>query len=96
MGSQEEGWINQASTQKGWIRKCKTGGRSPAVTCTNLPEESGGEGQGKTKKGGPLEACSTRPRLGAAPLRTNVSERNVRAMHNKAMLKQCGGTEEKE
>ena len=78
MGSQEEGWINQASTQKGWIRKCKTGGRSPTVTCTNLPEESGGEGQGKTKKEWAVRGLFHPAKAGEpAPRSTNGSSRTL-------------------
>ena len=98
-----EGWearrragsIRQAPKRAGYASVRRGAGAQPSLAPTCL-RKAGEKGRAKQKKGGPLEACSTRPRLGAAPLRTNVSERNVRAMHNKAMQKQCGGTEEKE
>ena len=98
-----EGWearrragsIRQAPKRAGYASVRRGAGAQPSLAPTCL-RKAGEKGKAKQKQSGPLEACSTRPRLGAAPLRTNVSERNVRAMHNKAMLKQCGGTEEKE
>ena len=98
-----EGWearrragsIRQAPKRAGYASVRRGAGAQPSLAPTCL-RKAGEKGRAKQKKSGPLEACSTRPRLGAAPLRTNVSERNVRAMHNKAMQKQCGDTEEKE